>query len=236
MLKKNSEIIPCLIFAILALFIYLNLCFGHAPHQILSSLVVNLTQNYYKPNYNFFTVPIIGRINIHLFFYVFIIFYVLGVCFLRLFLKISGNSKHKVSSRSELNITAGVFVFLAVFQLICQAQHFVKATNKFGDKNLKQKLDIIYDVESYRFVKYSLKHLSGRSKGELIMGPNSRETMDRYLIMYYLYPFLDMRGEKDNRKWLAVFNKKDPFAVIPEDYYVVGNYNPRSLLAVKKNK
>lgn len=100
---------------------------------------------------------------------------------------------------------------------------------------MEQKLDLVYKVESYRFAKYCLEHLSGKYQGQLITDCDYRG-IHPYLIMYYLYPVVELRKEGGGHKeCLIIFNKNNPLAIVPYDYDILGTYNSKSLLAVKRN-
>ena len=133
-----------------------------------------------------------------------------------------------------LFVTMLIFLILIGLQANCQIKYFLKTVNEFQGKNLRQKLDLMYNIESYKFVKYGLLNLSGRYQGQLITDSDYGWTIDPYLIMYYFYPTIDMRGGKNLKKCLVVFNKKDALSVVPDDYDIIGIYNPSSLLAVEK--
>ena len=157
-----------------------------------------------------------------------------GLCLLKLFYQRSGNSGNKVEDLPGSAIISFIFAVILVFQTVCQIQYFIKTINKFQNKKLKQKYEVIYNIDSFKFVQYCRRHLSGNYQGQLITDHDSPETIDSYLIMYYLYPVVDFRQKKNLKKCLVVFNKKDPFSVIPDDYDIIAVYNPKSLLAVQK--
>ena len=228
------EFIICLFSAISAYSLYLYICLKLSPLETLQKLLINFTQNYYRPHYNYFSVPNICSINIHLFIYIFILLFVLGLCLMQLSRVKSSDSQYKITGSQGLAVAVIAFAFLLVFQTICQIQYFTKTINKFQNRNLEQKLNVIYNIDSFKFVQYCHKHLSGKYKGQLITDSDYRKTIDPYLIMYYLYPVVDFRQEKDFKKCLVVFNKKDPLSVIPNSYDIIAVYNSKSLLAVQK--
>lgn len=233
MVKIFSVISGCLLFSFIGLCLFLQIFVGIPFDQIFSSLA-KLATTYYHPHYNGFTLPVVHGINILLVSYFF-----MGFAFVGLLL--AGIWGRRPSARFFLDIgstsvvvTVIVFVVLLLLQTKSQGLYFADNFVRFHDKNVVEKVGIINNIDSYNFVQFCLRYLSGRYQGQLVTESGADQTIDPYIIKYYLYPVVDTRGGPRDKKCLLVFNKKDPVASVPKDYEVVGVFNDRGLLAVQR--
>ena len=205
----------------------------------LTALIHLLTDDLYYPNYNYERFPVVFAVPILLWVYL-IIFFITAFVYLINSLSRSVLSKHLII-RLVLKVTAITYIGLTLLQVISQNNFFVQMKLFFQDKTTQAKEEAIWEESylavfgpSYRFAKFCLKYLSGRYQGHLITDLNINEYLEPYLIKYYLYPAVDLITPSDTFDCLVVFNKQNPNAVVPSGFQVVGVFDKKSLLAIKK--
>ena len=235
MRKKDWDIGLCIAVSIIIFFIFLGLSFPPGPLKTLRLLFHRLIQDYYHPHYNSFSLPSIFGVSVNHVVYAFLFILIILLGLLKLLRTTPRESSDKRFTTQVLAVTSVVFLTVLLFQTIGQVRYFSKIFSNFHNRNLDQKLDIICNVDSYQFVKFCLAQLSGKSRGTLMTDSDFNKSIDPYLIMYYLYPAIDLRGEKGLKRYLVIFNKDHPLSAVPDNYRIVGMYNSKGLLAVQKD-
>lgn len=198
----------------------------------MRDILATIIDAYYHPNHNFFFIPHINGYNLHLQVYVMIAATAMGILLLRVFRK----GRARKDAVSPLLIAGWIFLALMVgLQSASQAFHFFGRTiPDFQDKNLDEKLDVIYALESYRFVRVVLANVQEPCRGDFVADSETWGTIDPFLIRYYLYPVVDMVKKEAPADCVVVYNKENPTAAVPEGFEVIAVYDAKSLFAARR--
>ena len=200
----------------------------------LSSLYL-LTHHFYHPHYNGFPAGKINGISINAYVYLLIIISAGTVYFLnRLIIKI-GKAKNSVSFLFILRICAFVACILTVvLQTIQQEKYFGSLRRQYTNKTTEEKNEY-YFGDTYRFAMFCRGLVKGRHGAQLRTDFDPSKTLEPHALAYYLYPALNV-AFKDTGSiyYLVVFEKANPFDDVPDNFQIIGIFDPHNLLAVKK--
>ena len=131
--------------------------------------------------------------------------------------------------------TLGAFCLLVVLQTINQHAFLTYRINTLEGKTSDQRR-FIFLGEAYSYVLYAKSHLPHRNlQGQFISDLNVYETLEPYILQYYLYPRVNIIDPANPTDCLIIFKKKNPLAFVPEHFSPAELFDPNALIALRKN-
>lgn len=132
-----------------------------------------------------------------------------------------------------------LFLILIVFsQTISHIRYFQGQIQKFSNKSLSEKISNNFE-KSYAFAQYCKRHLPGKHacRVETEIDRNPQGNLLTYLaIRYYLYPLnIVTPSAPSDVDCLIIVLKKDPLSFVPAGFQPCPLFDPKSLIAVKKD-
>lgn len=207
-------------------------------HTITNTIILPLLNEFYKPHHNISLPPYIAGTNAYALMY-FIFF--LSLLPLHLIRRLCGKRRDaQVDSpifATALHTTFALFCLLAALQTISQINYARVEFRTFAGKSGDEKNAAIAGEKLYSFIQYCRKILPGAHNARFLMDmdlSNDPGMITHRMLAYYLYP-IDIRGVRSGPiDSLIIFAKKDAVAGVPDDFKIIGTFDPSSVIAVKK--
>ncbi len=202
-------------------------------HVFLNRILTKL----YIPTQNICISTKIGKLNIQMFWFFFLIFLLLTSLLPYKILKDKGEN---VSFPKIINnICIAYVLIIALLQQISRDNFLRKQLHYLKGKTTREKY-ISISPPFYRYVEEVKKLIKGRHTGTLLSDKKQDEGPYMFFhraLSYYLYPTISFRYKNNSiEDSIILFYKKNPFNYIPKGYkliFVSPDYN--FIVAIKKD-
>ena len=186
----------------------------------------------YYPSWNYIDVRYSNLGYFHLWVYFSILFGALFLIVLRLFY--SSHTKEFSKRTLIRNSSLCVFVLIIAVQVYSQNDYLGSLRKSFSGQNIEQKYLRIFG-QNYAYTRFVLNHVSGgKYSGRLITDLDPSQTLEPYILKYFLYPRVNLLDQTDSPSYLIIFRKSEPERFVPDDFEIIGRFNSQSLVAMRK--
>jgi len=216
---------------LLLLLLFAAYCYFFFP-SLFSELVQLLRDGVYRPHFNSSGVLNFNGKSIHFYIYFLIFIVSILVYGLEVFLKKIKPDLYKNSLPAILILTSFTIYFIVLgIDWIGQERLFQYRKFVYQDKTTEERIMMIFGA-SYDFAQFCKDHVRGRWGGQLVTDYNLAGTLEPYVLIYQLYPEIDLAvNPLRSLDALVVFNKENSKDYLSQRYPSRVFYDEKSFLA-----
>ena len=200
--------------------------------SLFQEIIFLFSNGIYAPHFNASGIVCFNDKSIHCYVYSLIIVVTIIVYVVEWIVGKNRNFKNTASPAVLIQVAFVMFFIILTIDFIGQEKLFKYHKITYKGKTTAERLSMIFG-NSYDFARFVKGRVHGRWGGVLVTDYNLLGTLEPYVVIYQLYPAVDLAVNPLRAPdVLVVFNKKHPENFLSQRYPWSISYDEFSLLAV----